>query len=39
MPKGNSRPDPNLLVAFTLAMAGALVVALPISLIVIWVCA
>jgi hypothetical protein len=35
---GTARPEENLIVAFTLAIAGALAVALPMAVAIIWIC-
>jgi hypothetical protein len=34
----NAHSEENLIVAFTLAIAGALAGALPMTLIIIWIC-
>jgi hypothetical protein len=34
----NVRPEANLLSAFTLTIAGALVAGLPMALAIIWIC-
>ena len=35
---GNARAEENLIVAFTLAIAGALAGALPLAIVIIWIC-
>ena len=34
----NVRPEENLIVSFTLAIAGALAAGLPMALAIIWIC-
>jgi hypothetical protein len=38
MSSGNVRPEANLLFAFTLAIAGAFILGLPIAVAIIWIC-
>ena len=38
MPLGNVRPDANPLFAFSLAIAGAFIVGLPMAVAIIWIC-
>jgi hypothetical protein len=35
---GKARPEMNLLLAFTLSIAGALAAGLPMALVIIWAC-
>jgi hypothetical protein len=35
---GKARPEANLLSAFALAIVGALAAALPMALVIIWLC-
>jgi hypothetical protein len=38
MSSGNVRPEANLLFAFTLAIAGAFIIGLPMAVAIIWIC-